>query len=353
MAGKDDMTRARAASAADRASIDAQVDQLIEDIEATSSFSLRKQPDAEVFDPGDIHVEDLSGTGDVPVIGESAVMETVDEVADAFSIPEAEELEEERIEEEEQEEEDAEERSARHRRRLRRILIFAFLILACIGAAIGVFVWRNTLSPNLPASGTDELVSSSAGQSSVIFNAISSDSIPHLLKVQGKSVKDAKAALGSSVKFESKVGKSSDARVKSLVKMLEGTVTDANGTKIADVGLGLNKKGKVVYSYCLFDLDALSVADAEFSELARSNVIPASLLSALGMGSDAVEAATLSVDGDADADQGADAKQEAKFQGSTGVKSPASWAVTETYDYSVGQTLGDNSVVRTLLAEFY
>lgn len=330
--------------------LDEQVDQVIRDIEANSSFMLRKEPDAEMFDPDDFHPDDLEPDADL-LEEDFAGTEAVDELPESIEVAEAEEEEAE----EELTEEEKEQAAERHRRRLRTILTVFIVILVLIAAIIGVFIWQGSLAPDVEQSDTEALTTSSAGTGNVTFAPVQTDAIPQLAAVFGKTAKQAQAASDGHLTLEGKAEKAADKRVKAMTQIVNGKLVDENGTSLADVGLGLDKKGKVVYVYCSFDLDALEVADATFGELAASDVVPRSLLEKLGVGQAALQNATLSAAGDPAAVTGgeADAKQQAVFKGSTGGKTPSSWQVTETYDRSVGQTLGDNSVMRTLLVELY
>ncbi len=330
--------------------IDEQVDEVIKDIESNSSFMLRKEPDAEVFDPGDIHPDDLAEDVDL-LEDDFAGTEAVDELADGIEVaqeqqaaPEPELTEEEKLEAVES-----------HRRRLRTVLIVFVVILVLIAAVIGVFIWQGSLAPDVKPSDTEALATGAAGKDEASFAPVENKAIPQLATVYGKTVKQARSACGSTLVIEGKAEKARDSRVKAMTKLVNGKIVDENGAQVADVAFGLNKKSKIVYVYCSFDLDQLEVADATFEDLVASDVVPRSLLEAVGVKKSALESAALTVEKAPKAvtSQEGDAKQQAVFKGSTGLKGLDVWQLTETYDQTVGQTLGDNSVMRTLLVELY
>ena len=352
MTREDDLDAAAGAAGTgfSQEDIDRQADQVIRDIEATSSFALRRGPDAEVFDPADIHLDEPEAPlPDRAVVEEFAGTEAVDELSETIEVvePEQEDVREHKVEE------DRAEAIWRHRRRLRTALIVVVVILLLIAAVILVFVWRGSLAPDVAQSDTEALTNSSAGTGSVSFEPVENSAIPNLAGVFGMTLKQAGQSCGDALVLDATPQKASDTRVKALQKLVSGQVLDANGEKVADVALGLNKKNKVVYAYCSFDLDALQVADAPFDEFAASDVVPRSLLSALGVDAASLGSPQISDGAASGATAGQQAVQSAVFAGQTGQEAPASWQVTETYDQSVGQTLGDNSVMRTLLIELY
>lgn len=331
--------------------LDEQVDEVIKDIESNSSFMLRKEPDAEVFDPGDIHPDDLADDIN-PLDEDFAGTEAVDELADGIDVAQAEQAEQAGPELTEEEKLEAAER---HRRRLRSVLIVFVVILALIAAVIGVFIWQGSLAPDVKPSDTEALATGAAGKDETSFSPVESESIPQLVGLYGKTVKQARSSCGETLVVEGKAEKAHDSRVKAMTKLVNGKIVDGNGMQIADVAFGLDKKGKIVYTYCSFDLDQLEVADAPFEDLVASDVVSRSLLEAVGIKQSALDSAALTVEkapGAVTSHEG-DAKQQAVFKGKTGAKHPSIWQLTETYDQTVGQTLGDNSVMRTLLVELY
>ena len=308
--------------------LDEQVDEVIKDIESNSSFMLRKEPDAEVFDPGDIHPDDLA--------------DDINPLDEDFAGTEA--VEEEKLE-----------AAERHRRRLRSVLIVFVVILALIAAVIGVFIWQGSLAPDVKPSDTEALATGAAGKDEATFAPIENEGIPQLAGLYGKTVKQARSSCGDALVIDGKAEKARDSRVKAMTTLVNGKIVDGSGMQIADVAFGLDKKNKIVYTYCSFDLDQLEVADATFEDLVASDVVPRSLLEAVGIKESALEGAALTIEKAPNAvtSHEGDAKQQAVFKGKTGVKHPGTWQLTETYDQTVGQTLGDNSVMRTLLVELY
>lgn len=331
--------------------LDEQVDEVIKDIESNSSFMLRKEPDAEVFDPGDIHPDDLADDIN-PLDEDFAGTEAVDELADGIDVSQAEQAEQA---EPELTEEEKLEAAERHRRRLRSVLIVFVVILALIAAVIGVFIWQGSLAPDVKPSDTEALATGAAGKDEATFAPIENEGIPQLAGLYGKTVKQARSSCGDALVIDGKAEKARDSRVKAMTKLVNGKIVDGSGMQIADVAFGLDKKNKIVYTYCSFDLDQLEVADATFEDLVASDVVPRSLLEAVGIKESALEGAALTIEKAPNAvtSHEGDAKQQAVFKGKTGVKHPGTWQLTETYDQTVGQTLGDNSVMRTLLVELY
>ena len=242
--------------------------------------------------------------------------------------------------------------AANRRRRLLRVLL-AVCIVALVAAAavLGVLVYNGTLSPNLQGSDTEELSSPAAGSEEVDFEPVDSTSIPQLVSAFGLTIDEVTELYDADLSLAAESTEATDERAADMVEMREGDILDLEGEQIASVGLGLDADGQVVYLYCLFDLDVLAVADATFDELAASDVVAASLLEALGMDESAVGTATLSTD-----DPGTsadDTLQEVAFQGATGLDAPQSFELVESYDATIGEVTGDNSVMRTALVEFY
>lgn len=323
--------------------IDEQVDQVLEDIEANSSFAVRKHLEADDIDPADIHPQAHDVDID-PLEEELAPAEAVDELDGEIDAPQPVET----IEEPQPDimTEERYERAMAGRRRLRTVLIVAIVILVALAAAIGVLVWQSALSPNVTPSDPEGMASVNAGTGDVSFEPVENAAIPKLTAVFGKKISAAQKKLGSSVKLSSKAKKANDNRVKGLKKIYEGTVVDDAGVKIADIGIGVNKKKKVVYAYCLFDLDALEVADATLEELTSSDVVPASLLKAVGVSDAALANATLTV---ADGKGASSSTETVTFKGGTAAEKPVTWELAETCT----QASAESAVIRTALAELY
>jgi cytoskeletal protein RodZ len=331
--------------------LDEQADEVMRDIEsqasqATASFVLKASPNAEELDPADIHPYDIDD--ELDAIDENlASNEAVDELAEEIPVSENSLGEFARKEAEEAE---ARAQALRRRRHLRNILIVVIIILLLIAAVIGVFVWRNSMSPDIKSADTDALVTSKAGVDSTEFSTIDANTVPKLTGLFGKTVSQAKKELGANLKLTGSAEKATDGRVSSLKRLQNALYFDNEGQTLASMAFGLNKKGKIVYVYCSFDLDVLGVADADFSTLAHSRTVAESLLTGVGVSSETVQSAKLSLDeGEAVQDSGK-GEEKVAFSGATGqTAAPTKWELTESYVLSSE----DNSTTRKALIELY
>ena len=217
-------------------------------------------------------------------------------------------------------------------------------------------MWRNSISSNVTQSDTEALSTGTAGTHTATFHPVDADVVPDLASTFGKTTDEAVAACGGQLSLSGSPSAATDPEIPALAQLVNGTLKDTNGVVIASIALGLDKDGRIVYVYAAFDLDALSVSGSTFEELAGSSVIASSLLTALGLPQDKVDALTLDVSKDSSAIVASDksAKEQAQFKGSTGMDAaPTSYKLTETYDHAAGKTLGDNSVMRTALVELW
>lgn len=310
------------------------------------------QPDAEPASPSDADPDDIVPDGIVSAGGtDGSFARGVDDVADVSDA-----LDDDAVAPQDSaqtarfdEMHDEMRAAGRRRARLRVLLAFAVVVLVAAICVLGILIYSGRLSPNVTPSDTEELASPAAGTEDVTFEPVDSSYIPQLAAAFGLDVDEAVALFDGTVTFTDGMLASTDERIPRLRKMREGGVYDADGTEIATVGLGVDKQGSVVYAYCLFDLDALAVADATFEELAQSDVVAASLLEALGCTSDAIDNATLTGEPVATSD----VLDELSLSGATGLVSPATFEVVESYDSTIGQVTGDNSVMRKTLVELY
>lgn len=320
--------------------LDAEADELLNHIESQtgSMYAVHAGGDAEEFDPGNLHAGDL----------------TDDALADdglAHGIP----LDEppEGLDHDPFLESDGGDRSAaaaakaanggapRDHKGLKRALVAVIVVLVLIVCAIGVLVWHNNISPDTEEADTEALVTSQAGTDKVDFQEVSSDKVPKLASVFGLKAKAAEKKLGKQFEPSGSASKAKDKRVKSMKKILEGTWTDSDGKAVASIGLGLDKKGRVVYAYALYNLDTIEVAQATFAELVMNNVVGTSVLEGIGVSKPELGTPQLAMDNSS--------KEKASYKGKTGKKkAPKTWELAETYTYD-----SDNATTRTLLAEVY
>lgn len=387
--------------AASPGQFDAEAEKMLEDIEQETGFPSQEEREAlsalEDEEPESvIEPDDISPDGVARDVGAASgaldqSIEGVDELTEDIDLSEVEheleaDLEQQRsaVEDEGPTEEEVELAVRRRRGRLRTVLVLFIVILVVVAVVIGLLVHNGTLSPNLVNSDTEELQSPSAGTGEVEFEPVENSAIPDFVSAYGKTIDEVSELYSGTVVLEEEATpvEEEDERVKAMQEVYEGQLVDESGKELGSVGFGMNKKGKVVYVYCLFDLDALAVADASFEELAGSDVVASSLLEASGVDSSALADATLTstvaeepeetdgeaaeeemdADGEAAEDEEAaeeeaaedgDDVEEVAFSGTTGLEEPATWELAETYDWSLGEVLGDNSVMRTLLVEFY
>lgn len=317
--------------------LDAEADELLNRIESQtgSMYAVHAGDDAEEFDPGNLHAGDLAheGTPD-------------DGLAHGIPLDEPPEgLEHDALastgDQEPSSEEQPGKTAPRDHKGLKRALVTILVVLVLIICAVGVLVWHNNISPDAEQPDTEALVTSQAGTEKVDFQEIGADKVPKLTSVFGLKARAAKKKLGSSFQPSGAAGKSKDKRVKSMKKMLEGTWLDADGKAVANVGLGLDKKGRVVYAYALYNLDTIEVAQATFAELVMNNVVGTSVLEGIGVSKPELGTPQLAMDDSS--------KEEAKYRGKVGAKkAPKTWELAETYTYG-----SDNATTRTLLAELY
>lgn len=353
--------------------LDAQADAMLRDIEADGPYALRSHPDAEELDPDEVPAQDAEH--EEPELNESAEeLEAQDEVDE---LPESIEIEEkpEEYYVEEYDEEAEQERSARTRRRLRNILIFFIVVLIVLGGAIGVFVWRNNMTPDVKQSDPDAMQKPTAGTNATVFQPVSAEGIPSFASFFGMTAEEAVGASGGAFSLDEAAVPTPEAQAIAnaatqannqggSAQAAQTTVADnvvmatrggwlvrGNGEVAANITFGLNKDGRIISASVAFDMDAYGVADAKFDELVADKTVASSFLSAVGVDASVASGAALSVKEKADAVTSRDTAglEQAEFSGETGrADPPTTWRLYEIYDHSAGKALGDNSVIRTL-----
>lgn len=362
---------AKEAASEEPADLDAQADALLRDIEADGPFALRSHPDAEEFDPAEIPPESLE---DAELEGDETP-EDLEADGEVDELPESIEIQEEPEGEYyvEYEDEYDEEHSMRTRRRLRTVLIFFIVLLVILGAAIGVFIWKNNMSPDVKQSDPDALQTPTAGTNSTMFHPIDAGSIPQLVAYFGMTPEEASEASGNTIALdeaatptpeglaaaEAAARPNANAQAEpaagNTVMYTRGAYLVGNGGEIvANMLFGLNQEGRIIAASATFDLDAYGVADAKFDELISDRTVASSLLSAIGVDPVAVEASQLTVKEVEGAVTSRDTagREQAEFSGGTNREdAPTNWKLIEVYDHTAGATVGDNSVIRSITIE--
>lgn len=331
--------------------IDEQTDAMMLDIKSDATYALRSHPDAEELDPDEIPPDVVVGVDDVlDTVDDGdglAADEEVDELPDSFELSEEEPVEY-------YEEEDDEllyEKAARKRRRLRNVLIFFIVVLLALGAAIGVFLWRNSIAPDVKQPDSEALHTPEAGTGKAAFQPIDATLIPDFATYFGKTPEEAAAACNGAFSLDAQATPAADESMPALKSMRNAWLVGSNGEVAANISFGLDQDGKIIYTLASFDMDAYGVANAQFDELVANRTVAASLLAGVGVDSAAVDAAQLDIAKNPNAVTSRDTagREQAEFSGSTNnAAAPTAWKVTETYDHSAGTSIHDNSVIRTV-----
>ena len=367
--------RAEGPLAEGSADLDAQADALLRDIEAEGPFALRSHPDAEELDPAEIPPEELGD--EQSELEESDEEFTAEEEVD--ELPESIEIQEDVQDDfiEEYDEEIEYEKSERTRRRLRNTLIFFIVVLVILGAAIGVFVWRNSMSPDVKQSDPDALQTPAAGTNTTKFQPIDAAGIPQLVSYFGMTPEEATGASGNAIALDenstptaeglaaAEAAAAAAANPSASVQAPQpaadvvmytrnGYLVGNGGEVVASMIFGLGQDGRIIAIDASFDLDAYGVADAKFDELIADRTVASSLLVAVGIDQAAVDEAQLSIKENENAVTSRDTagREQAEFSGPTNREgAPTSWKVYEVYDHTAGATVGDNSVIRSIAIE--
>lgn len=332
-----------------------ETDAIIKDIEAGSVYALRTSNSPEDLDPNELEdaVADSTGvmTGsevDQIVLGAHSKVSANDPVVpeEMDSVLEADVRA--------QEEQRNAEEGARTQRRLRGVLAFVIIILLILAGVIGVFIWRNSMSPDVKPADTEALITSSAGTNTVTFEKVDAELIPNFTELFGMTLDEAKEAAGEHLQITAGLEESSNENVSSMKFITSGVLKNDSDEQFAQVILGFNKKKKIVYVRCAYDMDDMGVAVADFSELVSDDTVARSVLRAMGVDKKTVKAAQLKADPSSDAVTTSDTAQKAEFKGTIDSKeAPKNYTLTETYDRAIGSSVGDNSVLRTLTVELF
>ena len=336
--------------------IEAEADAVLRDITSRidTRYALHDEPEAEELDPEAMAERDPIDDGAEDVESQIAAEEVLDELPedidiDAVPMPKAEGIEP-------MVPIDIDEQFEKKRRGLKRTLLIMLIILLVIAAGIGVAVWLNATHPNIEQSDTQALSTSDAGAVATQFQPVDSTKLVNLSSLVGIRLKDAKSQAGKSLVFSKGTEDTGDDRIPSLEKIASATMPDASGQTLASIALGTDKDGVVVYAYAAYDLDALSVADATFEELANDKTVLSSLLAGNGVTVDALNRSKLTIAENPKALTSTDtsSQERAEFSGKTGLdRVPKHWTAAEVYDHTTGEVLGDNSVMRTIIIELY
>lgn len=173
------------------------------------------------------------------------------------------------------------------KKKLKIVLSVAVVVLAAVAVGVGVTVWRNSTLPSARQTDTEALTQSSAGLNDTKFSKVVLDGVPSYSKMYGKTYKQLKQANRSTLSFSSmKKGKSgSEDLPQSVGKKISYSATATiKSQKDATITVFFNKGKKSVATIYSYDLDALGVAEADFSVLAADKVVPSSLLRGVGLG---------------------------------------------------------------------
>lgn len=173
------------------------------------------------------------------------------------------------------------------RRRLRTVLAILIVVLMAVAALVGVMVWRNGTVSNARQPDTEALGQSTAGVSSVAFSPVQLEGLPPCSSLYGKTLSQLGALKGSKLSFSSKKLEAAG----SLPAGLEGTASAPKykasaaleGCEGVQLTLYFGKAKKVVGAHYSFDLDALGVAEAEFSVYLADGTVASSLLTGAGL----------------------------------------------------------------------
>ena len=239
------------------------------------------------------------------------------------------------------------------RRKLRKVLAIAIACLVVLASA-GVAFFLLDNGDGRPQDDATQL--DGGGEvSRDAFSGISADALPTFTEYFGQPVSALVKASDGRIVLDGGTQASSDPEVPALVSLQKARLDDASGNKVASLAFGLDSSAKIVYAYCSGDLDALHVASVGFETLLSDKTVAASYLVACGMREVDAQAAALTLKEKPDCRSGTGADGDsAVFSGKTGfTTAPTTWKLMEKYDKSVGKTLGDNSVLRTITVELY
>ena len=211
----------------------------------------------------------------------------------------------------------------RNKKRLKTILAVAVVALVAVAVIVGVAVWRNSALSTAHQTDTEALTQSSAGVNDTTFSAVTLPGLPPCTKMYGKTLKQLKAIPASQLSFDSKLKKSKDvggaALSEVVAKKVKYTATaQLKSTDGAKLRVFFDKNKKSIAAYYEFDLDALGVADAEFSVLAADRKVASSLLLGVGLSKSVASKKVLSLDENAPSIGSNGNEKTCTFTGNTG-----------------------------------
>ena len=253
-----------------------------------------------------------------------------------------------------------EEMIEKRRQGLKRILIIAIALLVVL-ALVSVCV-AISLSNNSQTNNNSVLTPNEQPEQVTVFSPIKQDALPSFAAYFGKPLSELTNAYDKRIVLNGDKAESGDPDIPALVSLQHAYLQDEKNANIATLAFGLDANDTLVYVYCMADLDAMHVADASFEKLLSDKTLPVSFLVACGIKQGVANTAALtqqekpSCINDAKAQEGAEnsSADMAFFTGNTGQSGvPQTWKLTEKYDDSIGKTLGDNSVLRTITVELY
>ena len=327
-----------------RQSLDAQVEEMLHDIEGASPFVVRAAQPPEDLDPSD--PVELEFNEDNAAPGVSAAVESHEEEHDDQLVEQVEQT----VAEQEQRQV-AEEEAAVRRMRLSRVLAAAIAALVVLAIVVGALICFNTCRPQEQHADPSALDTASAGAEVVEFRPVEASEVPTAALWFGKKLSAVKKNAPASLVFEDELEEAADMGADGFKYMSEASVTSSLGEQAMTFTFGLDEGKRIVYAYCAFDLDVLGVADARLEQLAADDTVPRSLLSGLGVDTAGIPVQALTAQENT-MPRTVDEVESCEFEGETGLaRSPQSWTLTESYDHTVGKLAGDNSVMRTIVVE--
>lgn len=210
-----------------------------------------------------------------------------------------------------------------NKKRLKTVLAVAVVVLLAVAAIVGVAVWHNSALSTAHQTDTEALTQSTAGMNETTFSAVTLPGMPPCTKMYGKTLKQLKSIPGSQLGFDSKIKKSkdiggialSDAKARKVKYVVGARLKSTDG---ATLKVFFDKNKKSIAAYYEFDLDALGVAEAEFSVLAADRKVPSSLLLGVGLSKNVASKKVLSQEENAPSIVSSANEKTCVFKGETG-----------------------------------
>ncbi|MCD8200129.1 MAG: hypothetical protein LUD25_04170 [Coriobacteriaceae bacterium] len=241
-----------------------------------------------------------------------------------------------------------------YHQKLRLTIVIAAIVVVVL---IVVIVLAIVLGSGASVSPSDtEDIDNVSQESQVQFQPVQGVAIPDFVSVFGKDATKAEGACEESVTVENFLEQASDDELPDIAYASSGAMVDEKGYQVATVVFGYNKKTKLIYASCDYDLDALNIPDADFLDLVSNTTFVTSLLEAEGLSADSYDASALQLDEDASQLTENDLQnlQECVFTlDLSRDDAPTACRITESYDHSIGTVVGDTSVLRTITVELY